>query len=110
VIARTDTFTLMKRTLKRIEPLQLGKMFGLLQGGMSLIFAPVFLIFGLVGALVPHSKEFSPQMAAGPILMIIMAIAIPVIYAIIGFIVGIIMAFLYNLIAKVVGGVQVEVE
>jgi hypothetical protein len=34
----------------------------------------------------------------------------PIIYAIMGFIMGVIGAWLYNLIAKWVGGVQIELE
>ena len=38
------------------------------------------------------------------------AIAMPFIYAIMGFVGGIVSAFVYNLIARWVGGVEVEVE
>ena len=38
------------------------------------------------------------------------AIFAPIIYAVMGFIIGVIGAFIYNLVAKWVGGIEVEVE
>jgi hypothetical protein len=87
----------VKRTIKRFEPIQLGKILGCLYFLMSLIFVPIFLIVAAGG----HNGA---GMGLG------FAIALPVIYGVLGFIGGIIAAWLYNLCAKFVGGIQVEVE
>jgi hypothetical protein len=38
------------------------------------------------------------------------ALFAPILYAVMGFIIGVIGAFIYNLVAKWVGGIEVEVE
>jgi hypothetical protein len=87
----------MNRVLKKIEPIQLGKVLTVLYGLISLIFVPIFLIIAVV----------SPQ-GFGP--GAIMAILFPLLYAIGGFIFGVIGAFVYNIVAGWVGGIQIQVE
>ena len=40
----------MKRTVKRIAPLQAGKMMGVLYACMGLIFLPIFMLAAAAGA------------------------------------------------------------
>jgi len=40
----------MTRRIKRVAPLQAGKMLGLLYACMGLIFLPIFALAGLAGA------------------------------------------------------------
>ncbi len=104
----------MKRRIKRIEPLQAGKMLGVLYGCMGLIFLPFFALAGVAGAFAQHAQQ--TQNAAGPPaalmagMMLGFGIFMPVIYGVMGFIGGIIMAALYNLTARWIGGIEVEVE
>jgi hypothetical protein len=93
------------RRVKRIAPLQLGKMLALLYGIMGVIFCPFFLIASLVASHAP-----SPQRAGILALGTGFALMLPFLYAAMGFIGGIISAFIYNLIAKWIGGIEVEVE
>jgi hypothetical protein len=93
------------RTIKRFAPLQLGKMLAVMYGVMGLIFCPFFLLFSMFA---PH-----PQGAHGPAMMWFgtgFALMLPVVYACMGFIGGVISGFVYNLIAQWVGGIEVEVE
>ncbi len=92
------------RRLKRVAPLQLGKMGALMYGALGLIFIPVFLLIALVGSVAPEAQQ-TGFMAMG----LGFAIFAPVMYAAIGFIGGVIGAALYNLFAKWVGGIEVEV-
>ena len=39
----------LKRRLKRIDPLQLGKMLGILYGILGLLFIPFFLLMSVMG-------------------------------------------------------------
>ncbi len=101
----------MTRTLKRIAPLQAGKILGILYGCMGLIFLPFFALAGMLGAFAQHTQanQAAPvAMVAG--LLLGMGIFMPIIYAVMGFIFGVIGAALYNLIARWVGGFHVEVE
>ena len=92
----------MKKQLTHITPLRAGIVLGVLYGILSLIIVPFFLL-----AVVLGGKTGTPLPA---IFGVGFAIFLPVIYAIIGFIGGIIAAALYNLIAKWTGGFEFEVR
>lgn len=93
-----------KRTLKRIGPLQLGKMLGLLYGIMGLLFLPVFLLTAFLAPPAPNGGALPVFFGIG------FAIAAPFFYAAMGFITGAFGALLYNFLAKWIGGIEVEVE
>ena len=103
----------MTRRIKRIAPLQAGKMMGILYACCGLIFLPIFALAGVAGAFAQQARQ---TQAAGvpPALMAVMmfgfGIFMPVFYGIFGFIFGIISAAIYNLIARWIGGIEVEVE
>jgi hypothetical protein len=81
----------MKKRLTYISPLQAGIVHGVVMGVVSLIFVP----FIILGALISHGGFGA-----------IFAIFLPIVYTIVGFIVGIIVAFVYNLVAKWTGGFE----
>ena len=93
------------RTLKRVAPLSAGKVLALVYGAMGLIFIPFFLLMSALTAnLPPQQRGIFALIGTG------MAIAMPVFYAVMGFLFGVIGAAIYNLVAKMVGGIEVEVE
>jgi hypothetical protein len=93
------------RRIKRFAPLQLGKIMALIYGVMGLLFWPFILIGSLFSAHL-GSQQRSGMMAFG----VGFVLFIPILYAGIGFIAGVVGAFVYNVIAKWVGGIEVEVE
>ena len=94
-----------KIKIKRFEPLQLGKMFALLQGVIGLIFLPFVLFLSLIAPKLPPTQRVG-IMAVG----IGFTLFMPIIYAMVGFLVGVIGGWLYNLFAKWIGGIEVEIE
>ena len=93
------------RRIKRIAPLQLGKMLAILYGIMGLIFVPFLLVFSILAPQLPQQQRAGMMVfGAG------FAIAAPFLYAAMGFVFGAIGAFIYNVVAKWVGGIEVEVE
>jgi hypothetical protein len=95
----------MKHTLKRIAPLSAGKILGVLYGALALIFVPVFLVVMFVASQVsPNQQAMSLLVCLG------LMVGLPLVYAVVGFIGGVLTAALYNLFAKWVGGIEVEVE
>ena len=92
----------MKKELTNIAPLRAGIVLGVLYGILSLIFVPFFLLAAVVG-----SKTGGPVPA---IFGVGFAVMMPVLYAAVGFIGGVIAAALYNLIAKWTGGFEFEVR
>ena len=94
------------RTLKRIQPMSAFKMGGVLYALMGLL---VGAIFSLISVL---AKSLAPA-ELGPFGFLFGALAIvlfPICYGIFGAIFCAIGALLYNLVAKMVGGIAVEVE
>jgi hypothetical protein len=81
----------MKKRLTYVSPVQLGIVLALIYGVISLVAVP----FLILGAVFGH---------AGP--GILFMIFIPILYAILGFIGGIISAFVYNVVAKWTGGIE----
>jgi hypothetical protein len=97
----------MKRRLANVNPLKLGITLAVIYGIMSLVFmVPIFLVMSLVGAA---SARTGPQ-ALPVIFSGVFVIFLPIIYAVLGFIGGVIAAFIYNMVAKWTGGVEFTTE
>ena len=98
----------MKKRLTNVNPLKLGITLAIIYGIISLIIAvPIFLIMSLAGAA---SAARGGGQAIPAIFSGVFVIFLPIIYAVAGFIAGIISAFVYNLVAKWTGGVEFTTE
>ena len=97
----------MKKRLTNVNPLKLGITLAVIYGIISLIIAvPLFLIFSLVGAAgAARGGQALPAIFSG-----VFVIFLPIIYAVLGFIGGVIAAFIYNLVAKWTGGIEFTTE
>lgn len=91
--------------IKSVGVLSVAKIMGLIYGCLGLILIPFFLLIGLVGSLA--GKQQSPF--AGMIGLVFAFLA-PILYGIMGFVMGAIGAALYNLFAKWIGGIEVQVR
>ncbi len=94
--------------LKSIGVMSVAKIMGFLYACMGLIFVPFFLIIGLAGS-VAGQKE-NPFAPFAGIFGIVMAVLMPILYGVMGFITGAISAALYNVLAKRVGGFELDFE
>ncbi|MGA7216662.1 MAG: hypothetical protein WBX38_00010 [Candidatus Sulfotelmatobacter sp.] len=91
--------------VKSVGVLSVAKILGLVQACIGLIFAPFFLFIGvLTSALGQQKSPFAGMFG------VFFALFMPVFYGIIGFVTGAIGAFLYNLFARWVGGLELELE
>ena len=103
-------------TIRRFGVFSVAKMQGLLMMVMGLligiIYGLAFMIFGAaISAMAPGRGD--NQLAGGVssvVIGIVLMIAIPIFYGIIGFIGGAIGALVYNGAAGIVGGVKFELE
>ena len=80
-------------------------MLAILYGIMGLIFSPFCLIMSVVASQLPTQQRVG-MMAFGAGF----AVFVPIIYAAMGFVFGALGALIYNVVAKWVGGIEVEVE
>ena len=92
--------------IKRINVLKLAIFQGALMAAFGLIAGLFILMFGSMFAGLAGREAG----AAGFIGGIGALIFLPIMYGVIGFISGAIGAFVYNLVAGVVGGIEIEVE
>lgn len=101
----------MTRRLKRIAPVKFGLISGIIYGLISLVFVPFFLLsFGLALVL-PHAQQNSalPE-GLGVAFGALLCLFFPVVYAVMGGLFGMLAAWLYNVAASWVGGIEFEVE
>lgn len=93
----------MKKQIKRLSPHQNGKVFGLLMAVSSLfLFVPMAVMMSAIGPPVDqHGNEVVFPSA--------LFIAMPIFYAIFGYIFTAIGCALYNFLFKYIGGFEFEV-
>lgn len=90
--------------IKRIGVLSLAKLQAGIMAFSGLIIGAFYAIIGAVFGVVGDS------FGIGTGLGLLAIVVFPILYAILGFISGALIAFVYNLIAGRVGGVEVELE
>ena len=96
--------------ITRVGPLSLAKFLGCLYAFIGLIaglFFATFALFGFaLGAAI--SGEGSPFL--GAFLGLGSVIFLPILYGVLGFIGGLIVGFLFNLVAGMTGGLEIGLE
>lgn len=98
--------------IKRIGVLKAGIVQGCVMALFGLLIGLCFLLFGTVlgGLFGAVSDHPGTGLGLGLLGGVGMVIALPILYAFIGFVAGTIGAAVYNLVAGFVGGIEIEVE
>src|SRR5687768_9133302 len=103
--------------IRRVGPLSCAKIGGVVNASMGLLIGALFTLFAFIGGF-----GAGPAMAGGfpgdptmpgifGLMMGVGAIIFaPLFYGVIGFVGTLIVAVLYNLLAAVVGGIEIQVE
>jgi hypothetical protein len=91
--------------IKSVGVLSVAKIMGMVQACLGLVFAPFFLLIGVLGSMAGQQKTPFAGMFG-----IFFALFMPILYGVIGFVSGALGALLYNLFAKWVGGFELEME
>ncbi len=93
--------------LRRIDPLSFAKVYGVVAAAVAFVFSlPAGCVMTMVGSL---SDELGGT-GFGSSLGLFMIILYPLLGLVAGFIGGFIMAWVYNLVAGRIGGVELEFE
>jgi hypothetical protein len=92
--------------VRRVGPLSVAKVAGVLYALMGLILGACISLFSVVGSAFMPKDAGMGSMIFGAAAVV----ALPVFYGILGFIMTLIMAALYNLVAGWVGGVELDVQ
>lgn len=93
--------------VKRLGPLSLAKVSGLVYGVFGLFAGCVFALVSLVGGVASDNSD-------GPVLGALFGVGavvfLPIVYGGLGFVMSLVMAGLYNVVAKWVGGIEIQIE
>ena len=93
--------------IKRVAPLSVGKI-------AALLYACIGLFAGAIISLIAMFGGFASQRPGGPLLGMFFGVGaiviLPIVEGCIGFVFTVIGAVIYNALARVVGGVQVDVD
>jgi hypothetical protein len=95
--------------VKRFDVLSVAKILGLCYGAIGLFLIPVFLFFGMIASTAAKQQGGMPA-GFGAMFGVGMAVMAPIMYGVMGFIMGALGAFVYNLISGWIGGIEVELE
>jgi len=100
-------------TIRRFGVLSVAKIYGLLMFIFGLIFGVLYgLLFIIFGAAISAmgNRDATAGGVSSVVLGIAMMIGIPIMYGILGFIMGAIGALIYNALAGIIGGVKFDLE
>jgi len=95
--------------LKRIGPLSTGKVMGVMYFVLGLVMGLITVVLSLVTSAY-FGEAFDDSSTLSVMFGFSSIIIIPFIYAIVGFIQGLLSAWLDNLIAGILGGIRLEIQ
>jgi threonine/homoserine efflux transporter RhtA len=90
--------------------LSLGKVLGALYALLGLVAGAFFALFSLLGAAIGMANSESSDAFVGLLFGVGSVIFLPIFYGVLDFVFGLITALLYNGIAQIIGGIEIEVE
>ena len=102
-----------KMQVKRVGVFSLAKMYAVTMAAFGLIFGVIYGLFFMIvgGAMMAGGGRDSGTAGASSLVTgLVMMVAVPVFYGIIGFLAGAFGAVVYNVAAGVVGGLELELE
>ena len=102
-----------KVQIKRVGVFSCAKMYSITLAAVGLLIGIIYgLIFMVVGGamMAGGGRDSGAAGASSLVIGLVMMIAIPVFYGILGFIGGLIGGLVYNVAAGVVGGLELELE
>ncbi len=92
--------------IKSVGILSCAKVFAVIHAAIGLLFVPFFLLMAMVGALAgPRAGN-----AFSAVFAIVIAFLLPVFYGILGFIMGALGSWIYNLASSWLGGIELELQ
>ena len=94
--------------LKRVGPWSVAKVFGTMYAAMGLIFGALFACIALVGGSVARGD--SGAGGFGAVFGVGAVVLLPLMYGVLGVVFGALSAWLYNVFAGIVGGIEVQLE
>jgi hypothetical protein len=93
--------------IKRIGPVSCARISGLLYAVMGLILGAIISSIALAGGF---GSDNDGSAAFGGFMGVAAVVVLPICYGLLGFVATLIAAWIYNVAADVVGGVEVDIQ
>ena len=93
--------------INRVGPLSFARISGFLYAIIGLIIGGVFSLGAMVGMFASDDPELA---SFGPLIGAAAVIVFPILYGLLGFVATLVAAWIYNLAAGIVGGVEVDIQ
>jgi hypothetical protein len=102
-----------KMQVKRVGVFSLAKMYAVTLAAFGVIIGVIYgLVFMAVGGamMAGGGRDASTAGASSLVIGLVMMVAIPIFYGVLGFLFGLLGGVVYNVAARTVGGVELELE
>jgi uncharacterized membrane protein YhaH (DUF805 family) len=102
-----------KVQVKRVGVFSLAKIYSITMAAAGVIIGVIYgLIFMVVGGamMAGGGRDAGTAGASSLVIGLVMMVAIPIFYGILGFIAGLVGGAIYNVAARTVGGIELELE
>ena len=93
--------------IKRIGPLSVAKLSAVLYAVVGLVLGGVFSLVGLAGGF---ASEAPGAAGIGAVVGVAAIVVFPILYGVMGFVITLLTAWLYNFAADFVGGVEIDIQ
>jgi hypothetical protein len=90
--------------INRVGPLSAGKVVGLLYAIVGLGMGAVFSLASAFGAFNPGRAD------AGPLFGMAAVVIFPVAYGVVGFLMTLVITWLYNGLTRLIGGIEIDLR
>ena len=94
--------------IKRVGPVSCAKISGTLYGIIGLIIGGVFSMMAMAGGFASDDAPFAAGL--GEVIGAAAIVVFPLFYGCLGFVATLVGAWLYNVVAGLVGGIEIEVQ
>jgi hypothetical protein len=98
----------MRHNVRRIGVLSLGKVMGSIYAMIGLIIGAIFTVVALLGSVIGSIATDSGEPLLGILFGVGAIIIFPLFYGLIAFLMGMLIAAVYNFAARFTGGLEVE--
>ncbi|HYL13298.1 MAG TPA: hypothetical protein VEV41_09685 [Terriglobales bacterium] len=91
--------------IRSVGVLSCAKVVGAIQAAIGIVLMPFFLLAAVVGAFAESKTD-----QVSSLVFVVFSLFLPVFYGVFGFLMGAFGAWVYNLISKWIGGIELELQ